>query len=452
MGVGTGSGSAGSDIASGSDVAAACGIGLDFGTTNSALAVADRDGDIRVAEFPTTREPVSSFRSVLFFGREDPDAPIESASGPDAIERYLQLEGERRLMQSLKSFLASRLFKATNLFGRVTSLEDLVSKILRDVRTRGGTPLPEGSPLVVGRPVRFAKSNGPEDDSFAVSRLHEALARAGFENAEFEFEPVAAAHHYEQQLTEDELVLIADFGGGTSDFCLLPVGPGLRGRARREGDILGTAGVALAGDAFDAKLVRHLVAPRLGKGLRHDSLFGRDLPVPLWIYADLERWHHLSFLRSKKTMGMLRDVRAGTADPKPIEALIHLVEADLGFALYRAVERTKVELSRAPRSTLRFEAPPVRIEAEVTREEFESWIEDELEKISECVDRVLSETGTSTERVDRVFLTGGSAFVPAVRRLFEVRFGADRIRGGQELVSVARGLALCARDRARTSG
>jgi hypothetical chaperone protein len=295
--------------------------------------------------------------------------------------------------------------------------------------------------------VRFAKSDGPDDDAFAVSRLKDALARAGFENAEFEFEPVAAAHHYEQQLSEDELVLIADFGGGTSDFCLLPVGPGLRGRARREGDILGTAGVALAGDAFDAKLVRHLVAPRLGKGLRHDSLFGRDLPVPLWIYADLERWHHLSFLRSRKTMGMLHEVRDGAANPEPIEALIHLVEEDLGFALYRAVERTKTELSRAPRSTLRFAAPPVLIEAEVTREEFESWIEDELTKISCCVDQLLRETRTPPEQVDRVFLTGGSAFVPAVRRLFEERFGPDRIRGGEELVSVARGLALCARDR-----
>lgn len=427
---------------------AGAGIGLDFGTTNSSLAVADADGGIQIAEFPTRGDPVSSFRSVLFFGREDSDAPVESASGPEAIERYLQLEGERRLMQSLKSFLASRLFKATNLFGRITTLEDLVGKILRDVRTRGDTRLPEGCPLVVGRPVRFAKSDGPEDDTFAVSRLNDALTRAGFAAAEFEFEPVAAAHHYEQQLDEDELVLIADFGGGTSDFCLLRVGPGLRGRARREDDILGTAGVALAGDAFDAKLVRHLVAPRLGKGQRHDSLFGRDLPVPLWIYADLERWHHLSFLRSRKTMGMLRDVRAGAANPEPIEALIHLVEADLGFALYRAVEKTKAELSQSTRSTLRFEAPPVLIEADVTRTEFDSWIAEELAKISECVERVLSETSTPTERVDRVFLTGGSAFVPAVRHLFEERFGADRIRGGEELVSVARGLALCARDRA----
>ena len=261
---------------------------------------------------------------------------------------------------------------------------------------------------------------------------------------QFEYEPVAAAYHYEQSLARDELVLIADFGGGTSDFCLLRVGPERRERGRTE--ILGTVGVALAGDAFDAKIVRQVVAPRLGKGSRHRTLWGSEIPVPKWIYSDLERWHHLSFLRSHKTLGLLYDVLKGSQEPEKIRALIHLIETDLGFQLYRAVERTKRELSTEPESWILFDHPPAEFEIRVTRVEFEGWIAEELAAIEGCVAQLLSETGTAERDVDRVFMTGGSSFVPAVRKIFETRFGAEKLRGGDELVSVASGLSLRALD------
>ena len=137
--------------------------------------------------------------------------------------------------------------------------------------------------------------------------------------------------------------LIADFGGGTSDFSLLRVGPGVASSGDRARALLGNDGVPLAGDAFDGKLVRHLVAPLLGRGAEFKSMFGRVLPIPSWLYGHLERWHHLSFLRTPKTMQLLLDLRREALEPERLEALLHLVRQDLGFLLFRAVERTKRE-------------------------------------------------------------------------------------------------------------
>jgi len=426
------------------------GIGLDFGTTNSALAIAEPGRAVEVVRFAAPTGDTESFRSILCCGRAEGAREVESVAGPQAIARYAELDGERRLLQSLKAFLASRLFTSTNLLGRATTLQDMISRIVRsllDEAASSHAPVGERSgALVVGRPVRFARSRRPEDDAFARARLAESLRQAGLGEFRFEYEPVAAAYHYEQSLDADELVLIADFGGGTSDFCLLRVGPSLRGRSRRSEDILGTEGVAVAGDVFGAKLVRHVVAPRLGRNSLQQKLFGTPVPVPAWIFRDLERWHHLSFLRSPNTLAVLHDVLRHSLEPEKIGALLHLVENDLGYALYQAVERTKTELSRCDESWLRFEDPPAVIEERVTRAQFEGWIAEELALISDCAERLLASTGIRPEQVDRVFLTGGSSFVPAVRRIFEERFGSDKIRSGGELISVASGLALRALD------
>jgi hypothetical chaperone protein len=164
--------------------------------------------------------------------------------------------------------------------------------------------------------------------------------------------------------------------------------------------------------------------------------------VPAWLYTNLERWHYLSFLKSKQTMQMLAELRLQAFEPEKIAALMHVVEYDLGYHLYRAVEQTKIELSERELSALVFRDAALAIEQEVLRGQFEGWIGDELAAIAACVDRLLEHTGVAPSDVGSVFITGGSSFVPAVRRLFEVRFGAKRLRSGGELTSVAKGLAL----------
>jgi hypothetical chaperone protein len=424
-------------------------IGLDFGTTNSAIAVSTPGGPTTLATFTGDGYRTTTFRSVLYFdpAMRTADRKPRAIAGPNAIDSYLKAETRGRLMQSMKSHLSSRLFRDTYVFGTKYTLEELIAIILGELRAAAEVQFGDlGGRVVVGRPVHFSGAGSAEEDAFALSRLRAALQQAGFDEIVFEYEPVAAAYEFESQLDHDELILIADFGGGTSDFSLMQVGPGVRRRGHTAEDILGTDGVAIAGDTFDSKIVRHVVAPRLGQGSEYRSAFDKILPVPAWLYTNLERWHYLSFLKSKQTMQMLTELRLQAFEPEKIAALIHIIEYDLGYHLYRAVEQAKIELSGQETSVLAFSDAALSIEQSVRREQFEGWVAEEITAIAACLDRLLERTGVRPGDVGSVFMTGGSSFVPAVRHLFETRFGAARIRGGGELTSVAKGLALRALD------
>ncbi|MEO8878311.1 MAG: Hsp70 family protein, partial [Polyangiaceae bacterium] len=423
-------------------------VGMDFGTTNSAIGVADENG-VRLAKFAHGSDLVSTFRSILYFHPDvrDKNGRYLAVAGPRAITNYLEGQGSGRLIQSLKSYLADRGFQATSIYGRTHTIVDLVTLLLADLRARAEEELgPLGSKITVGRPVHFAHGDAPEDEALAIDRLKEAFARVGFTDVTFEYEPVAAAFYYEQTLERDERVLVADFGGGTSDFSIIEVGPSHRASASR--NILGSDGVGIAGDALDAKILHRLVAPHLGLGTTYRAMFGQKLEVPVWIYGKLRRWHHLSFLKTKKNTELLQEIESQSDEPEKIEALIHILDYDLGYHLYRAVERTKVSLSTHEKTLFSFVDDPLKIEAPLTRTELEGLISEETTAMAECVDRLLASTGVAAKDIDQVFMTGGTSFVPAVRRIFDERFGADKIRAGGEMVSVATGLALSANSRA----
>jgi hypothetical chaperone protein len=419
-------------------------IGIDFGTTNSSIALANSSGDVELAHFSELGVPTDSYRSLLYLEqvKERGINRLKSWSGPAGVEHYLSAEGNGRLMQSLKSFLSSRSLQTTEIFGRRHTFLSLIARILQDLRQKAedqfGVRI---NAAVVGRPVQFVAAENEDDNQYAENRLKEALHAAGYESVDFELEPVAAARYYESTLDHDQLILIGDFGGGTSDFSLLRVGPSIRRRGRTAADLLGNAGIGLAGDAFDAKIVRHLVAPALGAGSEMRSM-NKILPVPGWVYTKLERWHYLSFLKGRDVMEMLRGVQGHAMEPEKIKALIHLIKEDLGFRLHRAVQAVKCDLSYRSTATFQFSDGSVEIEAALDRNVFEGWIAEEIEKIQTCVDSLLSRSGARYEEVDAVFLTGGTSFVPAVRRIFETRFGGNKIRAGNEFTSVAHGLAL----------
>jgi hypothetical chaperone protein len=416
-------------------------VGVDFGTTNSAVATADADGRASLIAFPSTAGPRSTFPSVLYF---EPRAA--SLAGSAAIERYLASETKGRFIQSLKTYLAEPSFEGTGIGTRHYTLEKLIGLIGQHMREQLGFAWPQPRKIVLGRPVHFSNPPDPALDAFAVGRLQQAIRLAGFDDIVFEFEPVAAAYAYEARLDHDERILIGDFGGGTSDFTIISVGPGVRARGRRASDIIATDGVAVAGDAFDKRIIRNLIAPRLGMGGEYVSPPNKFLPVPSWPYERLERWHYLSFLKSPQTLEMLERIQRTASTPERLEAFVMLIKHELGYQLHEAVQHTKFALSTAAEAEFAFVSGPVTIRKVVAREEFERWIGAELTAMSQCVDRVMATSGLGFADIDRVFLTGGSSFVPAVRQIFTDRFGAAKVAGGGELTSVATGLALRARE------
>jgi hypothetical chaperone protein len=419
-------------------------IGIDFGTTNSSIARATDTGEVALAHFPYRGELTAAYRSLLYLEqmKERGVNALKSWSGPEGIEHYLAADHKGRLIQSLKSFLSNHSLQSTEVFGRRHTLEDLIARILRDLREKAasqfGVPI---SKAVVGRPIRFVGAETEQEDGFAENRLRKAFKIAGYESVQFEFEPIAAAHYYESTLDHDELILIGDFGGGTSDFSLVRVGPNNRRTGRSEANLLGNAGLGVAGDSFDAKLIRHLISPALGAGTDMRSM-KRLLPVPSWIYGKLERWHHLSFLKAKDVMNLLASIKTDAIEPEKIAALIHLIKEDLGYQLHQSIQAVKYDLSNQLAATFRFSDGAVDLKARVERSSFETWISDELKQIESCLDSLLCTSEVDPKNVDAVFLTGGSSFVPAVRRIFATRFGEQRIRTGNQFTSVALGLAL----------
>ena len=431
-------------------------IGIDFGTTNSSVALARPNGHVELVSFPTSHAPTQSFRSVIYLQhlKQAGRTSTKSFTGPSAIEHYLQADHAHtpgRLIQSLKSYLPSRTLTGTEVFGRRYTIEDLISRILSDLRAHAELQLQQ--PIhhaTVGRPVRFVGSESDDDDAFALTRLEAAFLHAGFHSVTFELEPIAAAYAYESTLNHDELILIGDFGGGTSDFSLIRVGPNSRahqqdGNAQR---ILGNAGLGLAGDAFDARIVRKLVSPALGsESFERSYSHASDRPAnlipaaPAWIYRNLERWHYLSFLKTRNVAEILKAARARAEEPERIAALINLIEEDLGYQLHQAVQRLKIDLSHHDSAQFKFRDGSMEIEFSVSRADFESWITDELQSIETTVDGLLTTSGIEANQIDRVFLTGGTSFVPAVRHIFESRF-PTRVVSGNEFTSVAQGLAL----------
>jgi hypothetical chaperone protein len=419
-------------------------IGIDFGTTNSVLTMLGADGAPRTARFVLGEESHDVFRSVLCYWQENDNRRIvdHHEAGPWAIRAYLEDSLDSRLIMSMKTYLAQKSFRETRIYGRPTTLEAMIATFLRAFFARADLDVGPGfaGRVVVGRPVRFAGELA--DNEFAEARLREAYCEAGIADVDIAYEPEGAGYGYARSLAAPATVLVADFGGGTSDFSLIHF-DFTAGKPRAIP--LGSAGIGIAGDNFDYRIIDHLIAPALGKGETY-RVMGKDLYIPQQYYSDFARWHRLSMLRTPKTLRDLREIARVSSAPGKIADLIAIIEHELGFQLYQSVSRAKAALSRVEETTVQFHADDLAIEAKLTRADFERWIADDLARINATVGQALANASVAEHEVDRVFLTGGTSFVPAIRRLFADRFGAEKISAGGEFVSVAEGLALIGRD------
>ncbi len=417
-------------------------LGIDFGTTNSVVAALDTaTGQVRSRSFAVAGASHDVFRSVLCFWADQ--APgrslMRNAAGPAAVTAYLEDPLDSRLVMSLKTHLASRSFTSTNLLGRTWTLEQLIGLFLREFAAAADLASTDVH-ITAGRPVRFA--GDAADDDFGETRLRAAFTEAGFPRIDLALEPEAAGFRFTRSLTRAATVLIGDFGGGTSDFSVLRFSPG----SATPITALGRSGVGIAGDAFDARIMDHAVSPLLGKGTQY-SPWGNALPVPPEWYATFARWHRLSLMRSPRILRDIAEVRRTADHPEMLDHLVRLVEDEQGYRLYRAVSDVKAALSAADTATLSFHHAGFTIDQTITRAEFTTWIAPDLRRLDIAISDALTDAAIKDADVDRIFLTGGSAFVPAVRHLFAQRFGPDRVAGGGEFVSVAEGLALIGADR-----
>lgn len=414
-------------------------LGLDFGTTNTVLAQMSQGSDTTSISFNSPAGSSDTMRTALSFIKDSQlgASALQVEAGAAAIGAFIDNPGDCRFLQSIKTFAASSLFQGTFVHARKFQFEDLMEVFLKRLETYAGDNWPsQVKRVVTGRPVHFAGAN-PNPD-LAMKRYNEALTRLGFPELHYVYEPVAAAFYFAQNLDHDATVLVADFGGGTSDFSLIRFE---RQAGRISAVPVGHSGVGVAGDQFDARLIDHLVAPEIGKGSQFKS-FGKRLDVPASYYRNFSRWNQLSIFKTTKEYADLKALVRQAVEPDKLERFVDLIEHDEGYLLHQAISATKMALSGQDEAEFRFSPLGTAGEKTVRRQDFETWIKPDLASITAALDDVLQKTGTGPGSVDKVFLTGGTSFVPAVRRIFTERFAAGRIETGGELISIAHGLAL----------
>nr|WP_314087626.1 Hsp70 family protein [uncultured Shinella sp.] len=414
-------------------------LGLDFGTTNTVLALASGGSETQSMHFTSSVGETDTMRTALSF-MKDPvlgAQALKVEAGQAAIRQFIDNPGDCRFLQSIKTFAASALFQGTLVFARRHTFDDLMEVFLRRLKAYAGTDWPgEVSRLVAGRPVQFAGAS--PDPNLALERYNEALTRLGFPEIHYVYEPVAAAYYFAQTLKNDATVLVADFGGGTTDYSLIRFE---RQAGRLTATPIGHSGVGIAGDHFDSRMIEHLVAPEIGKG-SHFKSFDKVLEVPSGYYANFARWNQLSIFKTTREFSDLKSLVRSALEPEKLELFIDLVEHDEGYPLYQSISATKMALSGAEEAEFDFKPLGAAGRKMVKRSDFETWIASDLARIEGALDEVLEKTNTAPDGIDKVFLTGGTSFVPAVRRIFTNRFDAGKIETGGELLSIAHGLAL----------
>lgn len=413
--------------------------GLDFGTTNTVAALADGGNLPRLVRLdgPNGDEV---FRSALCFWQDEgARGGIAVEGGPAAIREYLEFPSDSRFLQSFKSVAASPIFESASIFGRRLRFEELGRIFLEKLVSHSAGSLDRLERVVVGRPVHYA---GARADPALARQRYDAMFAGFAGEIHYVYEPLAAAFSYATRLKSPATLLVADFGGGTSDFSVVRVEePGAGQRCTP----LGNAGVGIAGDRFDQRIVERLVLPMLGKGGQYRS-FDKVLEIPGGYFADFSDWSRLALMRNRRTLEELERLRRSALDPDAIARLIAMVENELAFPLYDAVGVLKRSLSEQEQAAFRFSGAGVEIEAKVGRGDFEGWIAEDIARIAAAVDQAMAQAGIGDSEIDRIFLTGGTSLVPAVRAIFTSRFGVDKIATGGELTSIAHGLGLLAQE------
>jgi hypothetical chaperone protein len=416
-------------------IMAAC--GLDFGTSNSAIGVVRGNAPVLApVEGGETLIP-----SAVFFDYENKGSVLFGAA---AIETYIG-QHDGRLMRALKSILGSPLIdEKTALGSKMVALTDVVEIFVQHLKARAEAFAGEELTAVVhGRPVRFV-----DDDDAADAKAERVLTgianRVGFRDVAFVYEPIAAAYHYEETAAAEETVLIADIGGGTSDFTVIRIGPERARRADRTSDILANDGVRVGGTDFDSLLSLDAVMPALGLGTQ---LVEKNLPMPNSLFYELSTWSTINFAYTFQNERMLIELVAGAREPEKVARLLKVIRRRLGHRIAFAVEDGKIALSEAAAATLPLGFVEQGLAAGATRTGFDRAIEARTDRLNRTATQCIRDAGLKPDDIHTIFFTGGSSRVPAVRGAIASAAPAARIAAGADFLSVAMGLTREAQKR-----
>jgi hypothetical chaperone protein len=412
-------------------------LGIDFGTSNSAMAVRQGSGRARLLALEGT---ATGLPTALFFNTEDQRTHF----GRDAIEQYLS-GTEGRLMRSLKSLLGSALLQdKTVVHNSAVSYQDIIALFLQMLAQQARSAL-GGLPerVLLGRPVHFVDDN-PERDQQAQAALQQAAHDAGFGEVSFQLEPIAAALDYEQRISQESLVLVVDIGGGTSDFTVVRLGPQRAGKADRSGDVLATTGVHIGGTDFDRKLSQARVMPLLGLG--HIGPHGRE--VPSKVFHDLSTWHLIQWLYAPQALREAQALRSDYRQPALHARLMAVLQQRLGHRVAEAVEQAKIGVSaQGHAAPVRLEWLEPNLQALLSPDEMEHDLQALLAQVVACARACLQLAGVPAQGrgVDAIYLTGGSSALRSLRRALALAFPDTPQVEGDLFGGVASGLA-CAGD------
>lgn len=409
--------------------------GLDFGTSNSTVAVRSPNG----VELAPLEGDNRTLPSAIFFDFSD-GTPV---FGRAAIAAYVDgVEG--RLMRSLKSVLGTALMdETTRIRARSYTFKDIVGLIVGRLKEAADRAVgADVESVVLGRPVHFV-----DDDAAADRRAQDALediARAqGFREVAFQYEPIAAALAYEETVRDEQYALIADIGGGTSDFSVVRVSPEGRRKTDRAEDVLASRGVHIGGTDVDRLFSMKSVMPHLGLGSDMRMPFGdKALPVPNAFFVDLATWHRINLLYTQRVSRELEELKRLSLAPEKIARLAETIDARRGHSIALAVERAKIELSKSEAATIDLSEVEQGFAARVGAGTLEEAIADQLRSLTRTLDETIAASGLTADRIDAVFLTGGSTAIPAVRAAVTGRTPGARVVEGDMFGAVGLGLGL----------
>lgn len=413
--------------------------GVDFGTTNSTVGLCMPGGAPWLIPLEGSQLTIPT---ALFFSLEDG----RTRFGRAAVQEYME-GAEGRFMRALKSILGTSLMGETTQVGRDRlSFEALIGRFLRHLRERleaenGAAP----DKVVLGRPVRFV-DDSDEADRAAENQLASAARAEGFRHIEFQFEPVAAALHHERALNAEQLALVVDIGGGTSDFSVLRLSPQRAQDPDRRRDILSTSGIHIGGTDFDRRLSIARVMPQLGLGTL--SADGKR-HMPVWYFNDMATWHRINTLYTPRTARDIQALMREAAEPEKLRRYAHVLKHRSGHRLAAEVEKAKIALTDAEQSMIRLAEPGLLLEVEVDRGAFEAAVSELVAGISSALDAALAQAGVAPGAIETVILTGGGVQVPVVEAAAVARFPEARVMRSDRFGSVGLGLAI---DAARRFG